>query len=312
MKSYFCKRLLILSCLLGILGATTAQTVYEVPKKAERILFLGNSITYGAHYVNYAIAYLYLNYPERDFEFINVGLPSETVSGLSEPGHADGKFPRPDVHERLDRILKEVKPDFVFSCYGMNDGIYLPFDDERFLSYRRGQEKLHKKVTATGAGLIHLTPPIYDEKKGAAYANVLDIYSSWLLSQRYTHDWQVIDLHWPMQKFLEDKRSESPDFFLAPDGVHPTETGHWLMARELLLGIGEKSVDGIDSHLDYFKNQKSGMELLELVVEYQAITKDAWLTHIGHKRPAMKTGIPLEKAMETSSSILKKINVLKQ
>ena len=302
----------MITCLLGLGCADTlsAQVVYEFPQKAERILFLGNSITYGAHYVNYAIAYLHLNYPERNFEFINVGLPSETVSGLSEPGHADGKFPRPDVLERLDRILEEVKPDFVFSCYGMNDGIYLPFDDERFLRYRRGQEKLHEKVTATGAALIHLTPPIYDEKKGAAYANVLDIYSSWLLSQRYTHDWQVIDLHWPMQKFLEDKRRESPDFFLAPDGVHPNETGHWLMARELLIGIGEGQVDGLDSHTVYFENQEKGMEVLELVVAYQSIAKDAWLTHIGHKRPGMKACISLEETKEKSAYFLIKLKEL--
>lgn len=304
----------MITCLLGLGCADTlsAQVVYEFPQKAERILFLGNSITYGAHYVNYAIAYLHLNYPERNFEFINVGLPSETVSGLSEPGHADGKFPRPDVLERLDRILKEVKPDFVFSCYGMNDGIYLPFDDKRFLSYRGGQEKLHEKVTATGAALIHLTPPIYDEKKGAAYAKVLDIYSSWLLSQRYTHDWQVIDLHWPMQKFLEDKRSESPDFFLAPDGVHPNEIGHWLMARELLVGIGEKQVTGLESHTDYFENQDKGMELLELVVKYQSITKDAWLTHIGHKRPGMKAGMDLKKSGKERIHFLKEIKELRR
>ncbi|WP_158860810.1 SGNH/GDSL hydrolase family protein [Lunatibacter salilacus] len=312
MKPYFWKRVLIISCLSGILGATTAQTVYKIPEKAERILFLGNSITYGAHYVNYVIAYLHLNYPDRDFEFINVGLPSETVSGLSEAGHADGKFPRPDLHERLDRILVEVKPDFVFSCYGMNDGIYLPFEDGRFLSYRKGQEMLHKKVTATGAGLVHLTPPIYDENKGAAYANVLDIYSSWLLSQRYTQDWQVIDLHWPMRKFLEEKREESQDYFLAADGIHPNETGHWLMARELLLGIGEHHVYGVNSHNDYFSKQTNGTEILDLVEEYQAVTKDAWLTHIGHKRPGMKSGIPLEKANEASTQVLKKLKSLKQ
>jgi len=309
MTPFTWKKFLVITSILGIVysGVLKAQTVYELPEKAERVLFLGNSITYGAHYVNYVIAYLHLKYPDRDFEFINVGLPSETVSGLSEPGHADGKFPRPDLHERLDRILEEVKPDFVFSCYGMNDGIYLPFEDGRFLSYRNGQEKLHQKVTATGAGLIHLTPPIYDEKKGAAYANVLAIYSSWLLSQRYTQAWQVIDLHWPMRKFLEEKREESPEFFLAADGVHPNETGHWLMARELLLGIGEHQVDGLDSHRDYFNKQGRGLEIFELVEQYQSITKDAWLTHIGHKRPGMNTGIPLEKAREESNHLLKKI-----
>jgi lysophospholipase L1-like esterase len=312
MKRFFRKKYMMITCLLGLGCADTlsAQVVYELPPKADRILFLGNSITYGAHYVNYVIAYLHLNYPGRDFEFINVGLPSETVSGLSEPGHADGKFPRPDVHDRLDRILSEIKPEVVFSCYGMNDGIYLPFDDDRFLSYRLGQERLHEKVTATGAFLIHLTPPIYDEEKGAAYANVLDIYSSWLLSQRYTHDWQVIDLHWPMRKVLEEKRSASPDFILAPDGVHPNETGHWLMARELLVGIGAQEVNGLETHKDYFEHRERGNELLKLVEAYQSVTKDAWLTHIGHKRPGMKTGVSLEEAKEERRLMMIKINEL--
>ena len=50
---------------------------------------------------------------------------------MSEEGHAGGKFPRPDLHERLDRALPKTKPDLVFACYGMNDGIYLPLDEAR-------------------------------------------------------------------------------------------------------------------------------------------------------------------------------------
>ena len=66
-------------------------------------------------------------YPERQIEFINAGLPTETVSGLSEEGHAGGSFPRPDLHERLERVLPATRPDVVIACYGMNDGIYLPY-----------------------------------------------------------------------------------------------------------------------------------------------------------------------------------------
>ena len=36
------------------------------------------------------------------------------------------KIPRPDLHERLERVLTQTKPDLVFARYGMNDGIYLP------------------------------------------------------------------------------------------------------------------------------------------------------------------------------------------
>ena len=84
----------------------------NIDPKVKRIVFLGNSITWQANYVNDVIAYLTVHYPDRHFEFINVGLPSETVSGLSEPGHAGGAFPRPDLHERLQRVLDQTRPCF--------------------------------------------------------------------------------------------------------------------------------------------------------------------------------------------------------
>src|SRR4051812_9459190 len=180
---------------------------------AKRIIFLGDSITYGGYYVDDFELYLRCRYPDRKFEVIDVGLPSETVSGLSEDGHAGGKFPRPDLHERLDRVLAKAKPDLVFACYGMNDGIYLPLDEGRFSKYRDGILKLRAKVTAAGAKIVHLTPPTFhhldarpkpgpDGKAPASllggYNEVLDRYSAWLLDQKRTSGWQVIDIHGPM------------------------------------------------------------------------------------------------------------------
>ena len=92
-------------------------------------------------------------------KLINLGLPSETCSGLSEPAHP---FPRPNVHERIGRALKKMKPDLVFACYGMNDGIYYPFSEERFEKYRIGIQQIIEKVKASGARLILMTPPSFD------------------------------------------------------------------------------------------------------------------------------------------------------
>src|ERR1041385_874446 len=103
-----------------------------LPAHVKRVVFLGDSITYSGTYVAMVEAYFLTRRPDRVIEFINLGLPSETVSGLSEDGHAGGQFPRPDLHERLARVLKQTKPDLIFACYGMNDGIYLPLNEERF------------------------------------------------------------------------------------------------------------------------------------------------------------------------------------
>ena len=65
-----------------------------------KVLFLGNSITYAGNYITGMEAYYSAWHPQYAITFMNLGLPSETVSGLSEEGHADGRFPRPDLHER--------------------------------------------------------------------------------------------------------------------------------------------------------------------------------------------------------------------
>ncbi len=302
--------ILILTILLGKYSTGNAQDDYKIPENTKKILFLGNSITYAGSYVSYIEAYLTLRYPEKHYEFINVGLPSETVSGLSEPNHAGGKFPRPDLHERLKRVLDQTKPDLVFANYGMNDGIYMPFDDTRFQKYRDGLTWLNEQVTNTGASIVFLTPPIFDERKGAAYANVLDIYSDWLISCRYTRDWEVADLHWPMRKYLEDQRLTDSTFVLANDGVHPNKLGHWLMAKHVLLFLGEQNlmdVENAESAMSAFSN---GGAVLKLVEERQVMMKDTWLTKTGHERPGMKTGLPMKEAKKKAVEIETQIQLL--
>ncbi|GAB3232150.1 SGNH/GDSL hydrolase family protein [Algoriphagus aestuariicola] len=286
---------------------------YAIPEETKRIVFLGNSITYNGKFVSYLDAYFTLAYPDRNLEIINLGLPSETVSGLSEPNHAEGKFPRPDLRERLQRVLTQLKPDLVIANYGMNDGIYLPLDDDRFEKFKDGMEWMHQTVENSGAKIIHVTPPIYDPRKGAAYANVLDVYSDWLISLRYTKQWQVIDLHWPMRKALEDNRFKNPDFVFAKDGVHPNEAGHFLMAKEILMGLGETEMTVANSIEELLTDFPEGMNVLQLIQKRQEILRNAWLTQTGHQRPGLAEGMPIEEAKNQISSINQEINsVLRQ
>jgi len=244
-----------------------------------------------------------LKYLHHNLEFINVGLASETVSGLSEPNHANGAFPRPDLRERLDRVLDRVKPDLILACYGMNDGIYLPFDLERFEKYRNGIHWLNEEARKRNIDIVFVTPPIYDEAKGAAYANVLDIYSDWLISNRYTHDWKVIDIHEPMKRYLDERRKTDSTFYLAKDGVHPGPQGHWFMAREILVGLGEFHLEGIEYPVEAFSNYVNGQEVLDLVSEKQDLMKYAWLSDTKHKRPGVPQGLPMAEALIKRDSL---------
>ena len=293
------------------------SSAQNIASDTKRILFLGNSITWAGMYVNYVEAYLSVQYPGRRFEFINVGLSSETVSGLSEPGHAGGSFPRPDLHERLGRVLVQTKPDLVFACYGMNDGIYMPFDTGRFQKFREGINWLHQEVVKTGARLIHLTPPDYDEARGKSkgYSAVLDRYADWLLSRRRSSKWEVIDIHYPMKKYLAahrkiDSTFRLDGFALAQDGVHPGETGHWLIAREILFYLGFKDVYKSTGILESLKQIQNAEELVKLVTKRQNMMRDAWLTATKHLRPGLPVGLPLNEAQTKSDELMRKIDDL--
>jgi lysophospholipase L1-like esterase len=283
-----------------------------LPAQVKRVLFLGDSITYSGTYVALVEAYFLTRYPDRVIEFINLGLPSETVSGLSEEGHAGGQFPRPDLHERLERVLKHAKPDLVFACYGMNDGIYLPLNEERFAKFREGISWLHAKVTGAGALLIHVTPPTFDEMKGghAGYSATLAKYSEWLLRQRKLNDWDVVDVHGPMDAYLAYRRKSDADFAYAGDGVHANELGHWIIAKQILLHLGAHELGDAADGKAMLKDYPHGQQLLKLVQQRQDIMKDAWLNATGHKRPGMNHGMPLPEAMKTGAEIEKEIRTM--
>ena len=286
----------------------------HISPAAKKIVFLGNSITWAGMYVNDVEGYLRVQYPGRQFDIINVGLPSETVSGLSEPGHADGQFPRPDLHERLARVLQQTKPDLVFACYGMNDGIYMPFDTGRFQKFKDGINWLHYEVEQTGARLIHLTPPDYDEVRGKSigYTNVLDIYSGWLLSKKKSSKWEVIDIHTPMKKYLLHHRKVDSTFALASDGVHPGEVGHWIIAKQILQHLGFKKVAKFTDIVESLQQIPDAAALIKLVANRQNMLRDAWLTATKHIRPGLPIGLPLKEAESKANEALQEIEALIQ
>ena len=290
--------------LLALLVTVTAYAAELPPEK--RIVFFGDSITQGGAYVEIIEAALIAQHPDSDKEIIPLGLSSETVSGLSEEGHAGGKFPRPDLHERLDRALEKTQPQLAFACYGMNDGIYYPLGAQRTKAFQDGMKKLHDKVTASGARIIHLTPPVFDpvpiqarvlppgldkyEKPYQGYNEVLDFYSDWLLDMRKEAKWTVFDIHGPMNAALAEKRKTDPQFTFSKDGVHPGPEGHLIMARAVLDAWGLRvNADGTPAH-------PNGAAILAAIKKKHALLRPAWLSHVGHKRPGVAAGLPLAEA----------------
>ena len=313
---------------MSLFLATLSQAD-ELPglKGHKRVIFLGDSITYSGRYIDVVGAYLAVKYPEQQCELINLGLPSETVSGLSEPGHAGGSFPRPDVQERLGRVLKIAKPDFVVACYGMNCGMYYPPSKERMVTFQSGILRLREAAEKAGAKVLHVTPPTFDPEPiksrtlpaGEAeyrqpyvgYNEVLDEFSKWLLEQR-AKGWLVADLHGPMNAYLAEQRKTDPKFTLAGDGVHMNSTGHWLAAQQLLLSLQapQEEIKPSKSAEELLGHYPHGLEILKLTEERNHLLRDAWLSTTGHKRPGIAAGLPLEEAERKAAEVAVRIKEL--
>ena len=304
----------LLAVAVIVFAGGSALQAKPIIRPGDRVVFLGDSITAAGHFVSYVEAHLRLQVEGDPVEVINLGLPSEGCTGLSEPDHP---FPRPNVHERLARALEKTRPDVVVACYGMNDGIYYPFSQERFEKYQQGMQQLARAVKKSGARLILLTPPAFDPlplklagkllPAGAEkyawfaiyedYDDVIKKYADWLASQRRLAD-LVLDVYTPVVNYTVDKRKENPEFVMSPDGVHVNVEGHQVIARGVVEGLGLEWDPMLDE------------ELFGSLEARRTVMHASWLSHVGHKRPGMKPGLPVEEARRSVAELERTITGL--
>lgn len=290
-----------LLALLFLAAPLSAQNVDSVAGK--RVVFLGDSITQAGGYVIFTDYFLQKLYPQKAFDIYGLGLSSETVSGLSEEGHAGGKFPRPCLFERLGRLLEKVKPDVVFACYGMNDGIYQPLDPQRTTAFQDGIRKMIEQCKAAGVKEIFLiTPPIYDfsPKDGEFnYESVLAEYAKWETTLQIPNV-HVIDLHTPMKQ----ARQQRTEVF-SKDKIHPGDEGHLLMAKTILAALGVKVAEEDPAKI-------KADPLYKLVAEKRTLRSKNWMNHIGYTREKKVDPQPLGTTEAEAAKVQERINALRR
>lgn len=287
--------------LFALSNPLVAQDVDALAGK--RVVFLGDSITQAGGYVTLITYYLEKLHPRKDFDVLGLGLASETLSGLSEDGHAGGKFPRPCLFERLGRLLEKARPDVVFACYGINDGIYQPLDADRFAAFKKGVTKLIEQCKEAGVKEVYLvTPPIFDFTPRVDefnYDSVMTAYAKWETELKVTGV-RVIDLHSAMRK-ARDARTEP----FSRDRVHPGGAGHLVMARTVLAALGVKVPDETVTDI-----QKA--PLYKLVAEKRAMRSTHWMKHIGYTRERTVKPEPLGAVEADAAKIQEKIDALRR
>lgn len=306
-------RCVLLACLfVSPLVRAEEPSRRDLLKQSKRIVFLGDSITFAGRYVACVDAWIESQRFDHKPLVIDAGLPSETVSGLSEDGHAGGAFPRPDLAERLDRVLALTKPDLVVACYGINCGIYLPFDAGRFGKYQQGVTNLKARVEKAGAKFILVTPPFYDDMrspKNFTYNEVMDKYAEWLVSKR-ADGWMVADAHSAMTQEVRQRREADPQFTFQPDGVHPNDEGHWCVAQQLIRWFGDEAAASATTPQAMLALKQVPESVFPLVNQRVAVLRDANVATAGHKRPGVGVGLPLPEAEARAKELSAKIDAL--
>lgn len=265
-----------------------------------RVLFLGDDVTYQGGWVVEIESGIRT---QRDYKYasiVNMGLSSETVSGLSEPGFAAGSFRRAHLKSRLAAVLSSYKPTLVIACYGMNDGIFLPLDVNRFKAFQEGITSLRNECLKSGAKIILLTPPAYAPDLAPAareYDKVLSAYSEWMVAQR-KNGWQVIDLHSRLISEFSNAKRADPKFIYASNGVSPTEQGHHLIARSVW--------DGLSAMMMWPKATPLISDPIKIkpLTKSMSVLRNAWLSEAGYIQPLIIPGLSLEVAEKRSNEYL--------
>ena len=225
------------------------------------IFFFGDSITKAGGYFKNIRAALNNRYPGTPPNMHNFGHMSETASNLSEAYHP-GR--RPCILNWVGAVVAE-KANLVTLCYGINDGIYHPFNEDRFTAYKDGIEKLIKMFNEVGTYVVVFTPPPFAAKGPAFpegtdaetrkallakanaeaelaaqrdpnkfgyrsaypyYDEVMAIYSDWVLTLDDREGVSVVNIRKPMLARINETHGG--------DAIHPNGTGHAVMAETFM------------------------------------------------------------------------------
>jgi lysophospholipase L1-like esterase len=225
---------LVTVCIASAMGAEALAPMAAFSKEA-RILFQGDSITDGnrgrnadpnhilGHGYCFIIAAKYgAGYPDRNLTFINRGVSGNTVRDLEKRWPAD---------------TLALKPDLLSVLIGVNDsGRAMPLEE-----YEQTYDKLLADARAANPKLkIVLCEPFgmpVGKKKDGWDAWAADLKARRTIVAKLAAKHGAAVVHF--QKVFDDACRLAPADHWIWDGVHPTYSGHQLMADEWVRVVSE-------------------------------------------------------------------------
>lgn len=203
------------SSILSVLRASAFIFFFAYSAHAQKIVFLGDSITDGHTYpqlIAQALKEARLQVPT----IVNAGIGGDTAAGMLK---------------RLDRDVFIHKPDIMTLSAGINDsGRVSPADFERDVT------AIADRVTQANIKLIVLTTSIQGNGREKNAARALE-YDAILKKVAAAHHAPLADV-----KALMTAARDKGQSLLEEDQVHPNFAGQSLIARAVLDALGHPDV----------------------------------------------------------------------
>ncbi|MCW8132951.1 MAG: SGNH/GDSL hydrolase family protein [Planctomycetota bacterium] len=205
-----------------------------------KLLFIGDSITdagrakpvgeglfeaLGKGYVNLVAGQLGAACPERRIRVVNMGTSGHTVR---------------DLKARWKTDVLDLKPDWLAIMIGINDvwrQFDLPLQSEIHVGLEEYERTLGELADAARPGLkglVLMTPFFIEALKNDAMRARMDAYGAVVRKLAKSRKAILVDTQAAFDAYLRHQHSAS----LAWDRIHPNTTGHTILARAFLRGVG--------------------------------------------------------------------------
>ena len=200
----------------------------------DTVVFYGDSITDQRLYTMLTELFTVTRYPSLNVKFVHSGWGGDRVTG-----GAGGP-----VDLRLERDVFVYKPTVMTIMLGMNDGHYInhsPADDDIFHEgYRHIVQSVRK--TLPNIRITAIEPSPYDDVtrpinlQPNGYNAILVNYGEWIRKDAAENNLTDADFNTPVVAMLRKADSTNPQTAqkILPDRVHPSLSGHLVMAEQLL------------------------------------------------------------------------------
>lgn len=218
--------------LASLVLALPAFAESQLPPNA-RVAIIGDSITEQKLYSRFIETYLLGCTGRTDIKCFQFGWSGETAQGFSG---------------RLENDLSVFNPTVATTCYGMNDGRYVPYDPSIGANYEKWMRAVLEGLKKVGVtNIVAGSPGAVDTRwfvKGGATADQYNDNLAHLrdIDKKLAAEYHTAfaDVHDEMIKAMAAAKAKlGADYDVCGrDGVHPGPNGHLLMAAAFLKGLG--------------------------------------------------------------------------